>query len=170
MGFELLSEVNEEVEREVQRIAVAFEMEQSPVLVSRTEATERWEVSGGGLKLEVDLGHSGLFKDQYKGVWQIELTDGYRKYINLERDPDVSPLWFLLKSDWLEYNADSLIPALMARALYRLGFEDGGVLRQLNSPLSNHEKMELRLSMPREFWPRQWVEEAGETRLQASGE
>ncbi|RYX84670.1 hypothetical protein EON83_08515 [bacterium] len=47
----------------------------------------------------------------------------------------------------------------MARGLYCLGFEDEDVLAQLNRPLSMHEKIELRLSMPREFWPKKWCDE-----------
>lgn len=45
--------------------------------------------------------------------------------------------------------------ALMSRGLYCLGFENPAIMSQL-SPLSAHEKLELRLSMPREFWPPQW--------------
>lgn len=48
---------------------------------------------------------------------------------------------------------------LLARGLYRLGFEDEDVLAKLNHPLSSHEKMELRLSLPREFWPKMWLAE-----------
>lgn len=51
---------------------------------------------------------------------------------------------------------------LMARGLYRLGFEDPAILAQL-PPLSAHEKLELRLSMPREFWPKTWLEEETDT-------
>ncbi|BCM88420.1 hypothetical protein IAD21_00251 [Abditibacteriota bacterium] len=47
---------------------------------------------------------------------------------------------------------------LFARVLYRLGFEEESVLSQLPT-LSMHEKLELRLSMPREFWPKQWLDE-----------
>ncbi len=45
----------------------------------------------------------------------------------------------------------------MARGLYRLGFDEPAILAQLPQ-LSAHEKLELRLSMPREFWPQRWLE------------
>ena len=47
---------------------------------------------------------------------------------------------------------------LMRRGLYRLGFEDEGVLTRLNVSLTAHEKLELRLSMSREFWPQTWLD------------
>jgi hypothetical protein len=49
----------------------------------------------------------------------------------------------------------------MARGFYCLGIEDEATWRQL-LPLSAHEKLELRLSMPREFWPQKWLDEEGE--------
>jgi len=51
-----------------------------------------------------------------------------------------------------------LTDELMAWGLYRLGFQDKAVLSQLPS-LSAHERMEARLSLPREFWPVTWLEE-----------
>lgn len=44
----------------------------------------------------------------------------------------------------------------MARGLYCLGFEDQSVWAELNHPLTAHEQLELRLSMPSHFWPAQW--------------
>jgi hypothetical protein len=44
---------------------------------------------------------------------------------------------------------------LMARGLYRLGFDDPALSSQLPE-LNAHEKLELRLSMPCEFWPKTW--------------
>jgi hypothetical protein len=38
-----------------------------------------------------------------------------------------------------------------------LNFEDESVLSQL-PPLTAHEKLELRLSLPREFWPQKWAD------------
>lgn len=34
-------------------------------------------------------------------------------------------------------------------------------MAELNFPLSAHEKMEMHLSMPREFWPKTWLDEEG---------
>lgn len=47
----------------------------------------------------------------------------------------------------------------MARGLYRLGFDDEDALAQLNHPLSAHEQLELRDSMPRKYWPQKWLGE-----------
>ncbi len=47
----------------------------------------------------------------------------------------------------------------MVRGLYCLGIEDEVALAPLNYQLTAHEKLELRLSMPREFWPRKWLDE-----------
>jgi hypothetical protein len=47
----------------------------------------------------------------------------------------------------------------MARGLYRLGFDDEGVLAKLNHPLTAHEQLELRNSMSPEFWPQRWLGE-----------
>ncbi|RYX80235.1 hypothetical protein EON83_29500 [bacterium] len=53
---------------------------------------------------------------------------------------------------------NSMFNEQMARGLYRFGFEDETIIDQLH-PLTAHEKLELRLSMPREFWPQKWLNE-----------
>lgn len=53
----------------------------------------------------------------------------------------------------------------IARALYRLGVEDQSVLSQFPQ-LSAHEKLELRFSLPREFWPKTWLDEENEDKHQ----
>lgn len=65
---------------------------------------------------------------------------------------------FLVNGDW-EWEQGHEGLDQMARGLYRLGIEDEEVLAHLNRPLSMHEKIELRLSMPREFWPKTWLAE-----------
>lgn len=52
---------------------------------------------------------------------------------------------------------------LMARGLYCLGFANEKVWRRMPM-LSEHEKFELRLSMPREFWPKTWLHQEGVSR------
>lgn len=49
----------------------------------------------------------------------------------------------------------------LVRGLYCLGFEDS-VINIVNYPLTSHEKLELRLSLPREFWPQKWLDEETE--------
>ena len=63
------------------------------------------------------------------------------------------------ENDWnyTEANDCVALKEFMARGLYKLGFGDEAVLSQL-PPLSAHEKLELKLSMPREFWPEKWEE------------
>ena len=58
----------------------------------------------------------------------------------------------------LDYDASLL------RGLYRLGFEDEDALGELNASFSAHEKMELRLNFPREFWPKRWLDEENATK------
>ena len=49
---------------------------------------------------------------------------------------------------------------LMARGLYCLGFDDPSVLAKLGYPLTGHEQIELRLSIPPQFWPQKWLKGA----------
>lgn len=65
------------------------------------------------------------------------------------------------KDRWMFYSQGG-VDDLMARVLYRLGFDDEKVLSRLPE-LTGHEKLELRFSMPREFWPQKWIEEAGQS-------
>ncbi len=52
---------------------------------------------------------------------------------------------------------------LMARGLYRLGFETEIASSRLPQLLPE-EKTELRFSFPREFWPQSWLDEMQETK------
>lgn len=49
----------------------------------------------------------------------------------------------------------------MVRGLYRLGLEEPSLIAELPT-LSAHEKLELSLSLPREFWPKAWIEKEAE--------
>ncbi|RYX80177.1 hypothetical protein EON83_29760 [bacterium] len=62
------------------------------------------------------------------------------------------------KGEWVYWSYYEPYSEIMAQGLYRLGFEDEAVLSELPQ-LSNHEKLELRLSLPREFWPQKWLDE-----------
>jgi hypothetical protein len=61
----------------------------------------------------------------------------------------------MVKAFWHCTLSDAPFSDFMARGLYCLGFEDESILSQL-PPLSMHEKLELRMSLPREFWPAAW--------------
>ncbi len=145
MEFDFLID---QLEWEVWRIASAFEMDEAPVLVHLTEANQTFKGSGNGFRLVLDFSLIA----PYKGLWHLELSEGPKRYIELTRESGITPpIWTL------NYEFPYRARALMVRALYRLGFEDESILNQLPA-LSAHEKMELRLSMPHEFWPQKWIE------------
>ncbi len=49
----------------------------------------------------------------------------------------------------------------MARVLFKLG-HDLSFIEEHFDTLSAHERLELRLSLPREFWPKKWLDEENE--------
>ena len=150
MEFE---DVKEKADAEAQRLAVAFGL-------------ETFDLD------DEDHNRRGYWTD-YWGEWQgqlimwtIELVSASFTHISTDEDSRTSSLseeWPRgEKKQWDVYPLrHPHLDALMARGLYRLGFEDEGVLSQL-PPLSAHEKLEVRLSMPREFWPQKWRDEEGE--------
>jgi len=85
-------------------------------------------------------------------------------YDRTPHDPDINCQVGKLRQDGLEepwtYRVfpETEFDEYMVRGLYRLGVQDD-VLALLSYHLSAHEKLELRLSMPREFWPQKWVDE-----------
>ncbi|RYX83805.1 hypothetical protein EON83_12705 [bacterium] len=46
----------------------------------------------------------------------------------------------------------------LVHGLYCFAFDSDELWREFGVSLSMHEKIELRLSMPREFWPQMWFE------------
>lgn len=139
MEFE---DVNPEVEREAHRVAVAFGL-------GEWESVERaWES-------ERPTRH---YRSQ-DVEWQVAMADGKvcslevgfggESYCELHRYPGY----------WVIDTSDGKQDERMARGLYCLGIEDEEVLLALDCPLSAHEKLELRLALPREFWPQTWLEE-----------
>jgi hypothetical protein len=44
----------------------------------------------------------------------------------------------------------------------RSPLSDAGKFVNLNYVFTAHEKLELRLSLPREFWPKKWLDKANE--------
>lgn len=65
-------------------------------------------------------------------------------------------------SEWVcVHSGCDKLSEIMARGLYLLGIEDAGVLAELNYPLTAHEKLEVRHSLPREFWPQTWLDVEG---------
>ncbi len=137
-----LENVSEEMKREAQRVAAAFRLSEwdgqvegfGDLLVSRRE--EDFEV-------RCCIDSQGLFD------LHIENAEAPTSiYCDVEFQPELYCVPCLGNPSYNE---------LMARGLYRLGLEDEVALSQL-PPLTAHEKLELRLSMPREFWPQKWLD------------
>jgi hypothetical protein len=94
-------------------------------------------------------------------TWDIELDTLILGGISIGRFPDdYSQVVYRIKEgDQWVCESNSADGELMARGLYCLDIQDEGVLAELDSPLTAHEKLELKLSMPREFWPKTWLDE-----------
>lgn len=130
-----------QIEREAARIAAAF-------------GVGEWKLDSPFL---------GRFRGCVGDVlftWRINSDEQEFCYMGIEHllKTPVTQLFFT-EGKWLVASIGEVFDELMARGLYRLGFTDQSVLSQLPS-LSFHEKLELRLSLPREFWPPSWEEEA----------
>ncbi|BCM88449.1 hypothetical protein IAD21_00280 [Abditibacteriota bacterium] len=87
----------------------------------------------------------------------------YRRAID-STQPKLGGPWAVFESSTC--NPTVILKEDMARTLYRLGIdiENEEWLVPLNVHLSTHEKLDLRLSMPREFWPKKWLEEENATK------
>ncbi|RYX80737.1 hypothetical protein EON83_27290 [bacterium] len=83
--------------------------------------------------------------------------------IGADKDPGCQITDFGFGWEFFQFqNSPPHYRGMMAKALYCLGIENETVLHKLNAPLTLHEKLELRLSLPREFWPQKWFDEDGE--------
>ena len=137
--------VDGRIEWEARRVAAAFEVE-----IWQSDSEELTEVdffgeSSTGVSLSVQwvlsVGESSVH-------WtRVALDNEQGAWCDMFFDPDISR-WYLDPSQEAPLE-------LMARGLYRLGLEDESVWSKLPA-LSAHEKMELRLSLPHEFWPQKW--------------
>lgn len=137
MEFE---DVEKEVEWEARRVAAAFQVEQW------------WLIPDSDTHYQ---GQTGAIWT----TWGIDMNMFKVKYIDIWNADDCDTL-VLLKPDgsWEIDRLESTTGSLMSRGLYRLGVSDETLYSQL-PPLNTHEQLELRLSMPREFWPQMWIEE-----------
>ncbi len=141
MEFEPL---NENLEWEMRRIAAAFGMPNCE----------------SGMQMVHNNGHIFFFKSElslevHSHDYVIDtLQVGRRQgeYCEVWRNDDTN--------DWCIVGEPQNMCNLMARALYCLGFEDEEVFAELKCSLSAHDKMEFRLSMPHDFWPQKWQDEA----------
>ena len=128
-----VEDLDERIEREARRVAAAFSVQEfsfNDGYIAQVEgATLMWFIDQETHKVDNILLVSP--GDTIGLVWDVPSAFDYR----LSRHGH-----------------------LLARALYRLGFSDEEVWIRM-PVLSEHEKMELRLSLPREFWPQTWLEE-----------
>ncbi|RYX82865.1 hypothetical protein EON83_17295 [bacterium] len=131
------------VEHEAARVAVTFGVGEWKTTEYPT--AHRHFGWGSGARLPID--------------WIINFEEGVRLTVlsvgSFERCCQLAFYW----GEW-DIRLNPKYDTAMARGLYCLGFEDEAILSQL-PPLSAHEKLELRLGMPREFWPQKWLDEAG---------
>ncbi len=145
-------DLSEKIEWEARRVATAFgvkewQADESP--------NQRRGVGEAGLVVVwgIDFETARFIGVQINGPGKKVSTIYDESWI----DPDISvrPFW--------NCSFSTATAFFMARGLYRLGIEEEDALMKLNSPLTAHEQLELRLSMPREFWPKKWQNEANGT-------
>lgn len=149
MEFE---DLDEKVEWEAKRVAAAFGVETFEVMESGGE--ER-DYRG---KLGTTPMHWSVHKTELTFIYVVigYTTDYVERSISLLKVPSIDD-----ETEWdfsLTLRSNPEFHHLFARGLYRLGLEDEYVLSQLPQ-LSAHEKLEFRLSLPREFWPQTWLDE-----------
>jgi hypothetical protein len=147
---------------ETQRVATAFRIEQLKLEEEREDYLRFSGLFEGGLhRLEWNIGEGGVFGFYWSERYE---TDSWRYGLQITSAPKAPAprnRWRLYGGLSGKYNE------LAARGLCRLGFDDEDILRQLPG-ITAHEQLELRRSMPREFWLQKWFDEA--THIAPSGE
>lgn len=101
--------------------------------------------------------------------WELEmplgeLYDLTLSYFDYTTNTGIKSRTTRCRGHWEFINWDKPVHPLherMSRALYCLGFDNETISSQLPH-LSAHEKLELRLGLPREFWPQKWLREGDE--------
>lgn len=141
-----LEDVSEKIEWEARRVAAAFEL----TSWAETTSFNVWCGTCGGVEV----------------VWMQETKDAELTFIQVgDRTGNCSlsreQVDSFLGGELWELRTDTRYDDFMARGFYRLGFGTPALTSQLPE-LSAHEKLELRLSMPREFWPKTWLDEERE--------
>ncbi len=135
-------DVSAEVEWEARRVAAAFGVEEWESTAAFDDAS--W--------VEFDGCSAST------AIWCAILDDGTIEQISVGERPH-SCLVEMEEGRLEGITSEVEYRELMARGLFRMGVDDPYILRTLNCPLSAHEKLELRVSLPREFWPKKWLDE-----------
>lgn len=145
MGVE---DIDEQVEWEARRVAAAFGIEE----------WDECEYRFDGLYLQCTAEREGVrircgvaTRTGKMTTLDIEESGSSQNACKIRRHKEENKVFWSCSAQPKFHNGN-----LLACGLYRLGIEDADVCAMLNHPLSTHEKMELRLSMPREFWPQKW--------------
>ena len=132
---------------------IAFKAGKMRPIVAAFEVVERRDMHA--LKNWVGVGDSGPFKVG----WELDAQNDFRLIsvgiYSMGANLDTSLHYNAGTRKYEVYSEGAATGELMARGLYRLGLGED-VLSQLPA-LSADEKMEIRLSFPREFWPRRWL-------------
>lgn len=146
MEFE---DVGQKIEFECMRVAAAF-------------VVEKWDLQKPP-PLWYEYAYEGLNEVRAVPVrWYLDMTSTHRVFVETVEVGKASGYsLFYQNEEEKEREAWPFALAfdeVMVRGLYCLGIEDEKVLAELPQ-LSAHEKLELRLSMPHEFWPQKWLDE-----------
>ncbi len=110
-------------------------------------------------KRKFDSHFNGRTRQQVEITWILDPLNAQWTHIYVFGGGGEDERYCFGRSNFLCPHIDSRYNEIMARGLYCLGFEDENILAELNHPLTSHEQLELRLSMPREFWPQKWLDE-----------
>ena len=150
MEFE---DVSKKVEKEARRVAAAFKVStfqkhQMNENESNFIAHFSGSAGGGDRRLYWQIGKNERVTLLWLGTGRSVVATVVEWESSLRGPKDAMGVWAVL--------LNSPHDEQMAQGLYRLGFESSEL-----PPLSltAHEKLELRLSMPREFWPQKWLDE-----------
>ena len=137
--LEATAQDSERIDYEVRRVAAAFGM-------------LHWEINDwGGLWMISGIGERGA-----QVRCGIIASDARCMGIRVGNDSgDECEIYEKAPTLWV-CRLNPMFNEVMARGLYRLGFDNKFVLDELNYPLSQHERAELRLTMPQKFWPTEW--------------
>ena len=141
-----LEVLNKEVERQARRVATAFDVTEFQIRPHENQEEQNHRYMQGMTNQS----------PRARVIWIIDLLTEKWIYLRI-----VGPIGYVsVFSVNNPSTARFYLPTaeLMALGLYLLGVEEQEALSQIFS-LSAHEKLELRLSLPREFWPQTWLDE-----------
>lgn len=162
-----LEDVSAEVKWEMQRIGAAFGLTSFEplglVIEDEAEDDEGWQLEYQGYSGDITV------------LWDVDVTRLALTRISLTygndlEGPEAEALIILGQAPknwyvpWSSTSSPSSpIRALLARhlvrSLYRCGFDEDQMPTDFIYSLSHHERLGLRLSLPREFWLQKWLDE-----------